>query len=139
MVHDDDVLTYNLDLNGRSLDGYNSNPQYFEQSRLPESRVEEQRHTPEVFLPLLPSGVTLGELTGLLNRGWWAAHDAGSLDEDGVPEDEDEGFVFEGERLEALGNLLRLHGSNAGYPYAAWADAGSSAWAGFVLASYARA
>jgi hypothetical protein len=127
-VHDDDVLLYDLDHVGIQRDGYNSNLQYFEQERIIESYIEEQRHTPDVFAPLLPRGVTVGELQDLLQRGWWAAHDTGDLDDDGVPNDIDAGLVFEGERLVEIGNLLRLHGAPSGYPYAAWAEAPARAW-----------
>lgn len=137
-VHDDDVLFYNLEFNGDSLDGYNSFPQYFEQERIPEADIDAQRHTPEAFSPLLPSGVSIGDLLGLLQRGWWAAHDAGELDEDGVPGNPDTGFVFEGERMTALGNLLHLHGASSDYPFAAWAEAPASAWERFEQATFAR-
>lgn len=136
-VHDDDILFYNLDLNGDSLDGYNSFPPYFEQERIDEADIEAQRHAPEAFSPLLPSGVSIGDLLVLLQRGWWAAHDAGELDEDGVPNDIDDGFVFEGERMVALGNLLQLHGASSEYPFAAWAEAPESAWEDFKQITFA--
>jgi hypothetical protein len=75
VVHDDDLLFYNLEHRGISLDGYNSCPQYFENERLEEDKVEEQRHSVTPFTPLLPPGVTIGDLHSLLNRGWWNAHD----------------------------------------------------------------
>src|SRR6266568_5835794 len=61
VVHDDDVFLYNLDYKGDALDGYNSNPQYFEKERVPEADIEQQRHTPEPFAALLPPGRTLDE------------------------------------------------------------------------------
>src|SRR5262249_23564787 len=137
VVHDDDVFFYNLDCNGDSLDGYNSFPQYFEQERITEADIEAQRHTPEAFSPVLPRGVSVDDLLGLLQSGWWAAHDAGELDEDGVPNDVDDRFVFEGERMIAIGNLLHLHGASSGYPFAAWAEAPASAWEGFSQVTFA--
>lgn len=126
MVHDDDVLCYNLCRDGEDLDGYNSNPQYFERARLSKQVVEEQRHDPRPFEALLPEGVSLSDLRGLLDRGWWSACNAGRLDADGVQPPDEPGFVFEGERMIAIGNLLQLHGSHEGYPYAGWADPDAS-------------
>src|SRR5688572_28457980 len=123
VVHDDDLFLYNLEEEGESLDGYNSCPQYFEQERLPESQVEQQRHSSEPLVELLPPGRTLGELRALLGSGWWNAHDAGRLDENGVPTgSDDDGFVFEGKRMTAFGTLLQLHGGPGDYPYTAWGD-----------------
>lgn len=138
MVHDDDLLFYNLDYAGKTLDGYNSNPQYFEQERRSEESVMEQRHSPMAFVPLLPPGVSLSSLEAVLNQVWWAAHDAGQLDEDGVPTKDDDLFGFEGDRLQELGNLLRLHGTNSGYPFAGWVDAEPATWGGFTQVSFAR-
>jgi len=122
IVHDDDLFLYNLDYKGTPLDGYNSCPQYFEQRRLSEKAVAQQRHSPEPFAELLPTGSTLDELRTLLNRGWWNAHDTGRLDENGVVTSADDGFVFEDERMTAFGSLLQLHGASGEYPYAAWAE-----------------
>jgi hypothetical protein len=131
MVHDDDVLFFNLCLNGDDLDGYNSNPQYFEAERLPDVRVLEQRHDPQPFLELLPDGVSLEEFQEILDRGWWSAYNGGRLDTDGVMSCDEPGFVFEGERMIAIGNLLQLHGQNKGYPFAGWADDKSIEWSTF--------
>jgi hypothetical protein len=136
VVHDDDLFFYNLDRNGKSLDGYNSCPQYFEQERLAETRVEEQRHTPEAFQALLPAGSSLHEVQALLNCGWWNAHDSSKLDENGVAQGDDTGFGFEGERMTAFGTLLQLHGDQGEYPYATWGDSTSVAWAAFVAVRY---
>ncbi|MFN7638790.1 MAG: hypothetical protein ACK5SD_17890, partial [Pseudanabaena sp.] len=38
-LHDDDVLYYNLDCNGESLDGYNSNLQFFENEPLDKKEI----------------------------------------------------------------------------------------------------
>ncbi|MBI3866791.1 MAG: hypothetical protein HY290_33345 [Planctomycetia bacterium] len=62
IVHDDDLFFYNLEHNGESLDGYNSCPQYFENTRLSETEVEEQRHAPDAFAPLLASSVCWASL-----------------------------------------------------------------------------
>ena len=136
VVHDDDLFFYNLDRDGKSLDGYNSCPQYFEQERLPDAQIEEQRHAPEAFQPLLPPGRSLEELRALLNRGWWSAYDSGDLDENGVAQGDDDGFVFEGERMTAFGTFLHLHGDQGEYPYAGWGDSKGIAWPEFVALRY---
>jgi hypothetical protein len=138
MVHDDDLFFYNLERNGQSLGGYNSCPQYFEQERLSDARIEEQRHNPAPFQQLLPAGRTLDELCSLLNRGWWRAHDSGALDENGVMQGSDDGYVFEGERMTAFGTLLQLHGNEGEYPYAAWGESDEIPWAEFVALRYRR-
>lgn len=138
VVHDDDLFFYNLDREGKPLDGYNSCPQYFEQERLPDARIEEQRHTPEPFQPLLPSGRFLDEFRALLNHGWWNAYNSGALDENGVVQNDDGGFVFEGERMTAFGTLLQLHGTQGEYPYAAWGEGTGIAWPEFLALRYRR-
>lgn len=138
MVHDDDLFFYNLDREGESLDGYNSCPQYFEQERLPDAQIEEQRHTPEPFQPLMPAGHTLEELRELLNRGWWSVYDGGTLDENGVAQGDDHSFVFEGERMTAFGTLLQLHGTQGEYPYTAWGEGSGIAWPDFVALRYRK-
>jgi hypothetical protein len=122
MVHDDDVLYYNLCQNGRDLDGYNSNPQYFEIQRLTRESILKQKHDPRSFAPLLPEGVSLAELEELLNRGWWSAFNEDRLDENGIETSDEQAFLFEGERMTAMGNLLQLHGSNEEYPFTSWGD-----------------
>ena len=119
-VHDDDILFYNLYREGEALDGYNSSPQYFEQAPLSEEQIRSQRHDPSAFSPLLPEGTTLDQLRAILDKGWWTAHDAGRLDESGLAPDDEPAFPGEEERMVALANLLQLHGSPTGYPYAAW-------------------
>jgi hypothetical protein len=138
IVLHDDVFFYNLDYEGEPLDGYNSNPQYFEQKRLSEVEIEAQRHTPEFFAALLPSGCTVDELRSLLSRGWWDAHDAGRLDENGLPLSEHELKPFDEEvRMRAFGTFLQLHGSSGSYPYAAWGDTGASIdWQSFLAIRY---
>jgi hypothetical protein len=126
MVHDDDVLFYNLCQEGEDLDGYNSNPQYFERAKLSERAVAEQRHDPRPFEALLPRGVGLVQLREVLDRGWWSACNGGRLDADGVQPTDEPGFASEGERMIAMGNLLQLHGTGGGYPYASWASANAN-------------
>jgi hypothetical protein len=142
VVHDDDLFLYNLDRDGESLDGYNSCPQYFEQELLTDTQIAEQRHSPEPFQALLPAGCSLNELRSLLNRGWWKAFDAGNLDENGVPRDDDgdgdDGFVFEGERMTAFGTLLQLRGNEGEYPYTAWGDSKNITWPEFVAVRYQK-
>jgi len=128
MVHDDDVLYYNLFRKGVELDGYNSNPQYFEKERISDDSIAEQRHDPRPFSPLLPDGIRLVQLQSILDLGWWSACNTGRLDADGVQPDDEPGFVFEGERMIAIGNLLRLHGENYYYPFAGWADDPNIEW-----------
>ena len=64
----------------------------------------------------------------MLNRGWWNAYD--------LDKEEDDGFVFEGERMTAFGTLLQLHGDQGEYPYAAWGESPSIAWPEFVALRY---
>jgi len=138
IVHDSDVFFYDLFLHGEQLDGYNSAPQYFEKERLSDYAVESQRHKPDAFAPLLPPGVSLEELSALLNSGWWQAYDSGLLDGDGVPVDLDKGFVFEDDRMTKFGTLLRLHGERGEYPFAAWRNAQTIKWGDFVALRYAK-
>jgi len=135
--HDDDVFFYNLDYKGEPLDGYNSCPQYFEQKRVSEVDVEHQCHRAELFAMLLPPGRTVDEIRSLLSRGWWHAHDTGELDHNGVPLRDDDGYVFESERMSAFGTLLQLHGGTGSYPYAAWGDVQAAIdWLSFLSIRY---
>jgi hypothetical protein len=136
VVHDDDLFFYNLDRDGRSLDGYNSCPQYFEREPLRDAQIVQQRHDPERFRPLLPVGRSLEELQSLLNRGWWNAYDSGNLDKNRVVRAGHDGFVCEGERMTAFGTLLQLHGNQDEYPYAAWGVSTGIAWPEFVALRY---
>jgi hypothetical protein len=132
MVHDDDVLYYNLSLNGEDLDGYNSCPQYFERERLTDALIIEQRHECSPFVPILPANVPISRLESILNRGWWAAYLDGRLDADGVISGDEPNYSFEGERMIAIGNSLQLHGSNSGYPFADWFSQTSIDWRRFL-------
>ncbi len=141
-LHDHDVFYYNLDHRGEPLDGYNSDPMYFEQEPMSEPDIEAQRHHPETFAPLVPPGTSPEALSTLLDRGWWRAHDRGELDENGVVREEaydSDDYIDAEARMAAFGSLLRLHGVEGDYPYVVWTEAGADAWAGFTLVTYARA
>jgi hypothetical protein len=135
MVHDDDVLLMNLDRGGESLDGYNSNPQYFENARLSAAEIEEQRHAVTPFEPLLAPGRSLQELRQLLDAGWWEACNAGKLDADGVPA-EPWPFDSEAERMSRLADLLDVAGEGRPYPYADWMSSSAVRWREFVALQY---
>jgi hypothetical protein len=140
-LHDGDVFYYYLDERGKRLDQYDSEPMYFMQEPLAESEIEERRHHPEAFAPLLPAGVRLEDLVSMLDNGWWSAHDKGELDERGLMTDEayfaDDQLQPE-ERMTAFGDLLQLHGAPSDYPFVAWAEAPPETWSGFTLVTYAR-
>jgi len=131
-VHDDDILFYNLYRAGEALDGYNSSPQYFEQEPLSEEQIRSQHHDSFALAPLLPEGTTLDQLQAILDKGWWAAHDAGRLDESGLAPDDEAAFAGEEERMVALANLLQLHGAPIGYPYAAWYHSPKINWTALI-------
>jgi hypothetical protein len=81
-LHDDDVLFYNLEYKGESLDGYNSMPQYFEKDPLPKNEIISQRHDTRKFSQILPNNKSIDGLTEILDRGYWQAFDNKDLDED---------------------------------------------------------
>lgn len=140
MVHDDDVMLYNFDHCGESQDGYNSNPQYFENKRIPESEIQSQRHTPKPFEPLLPEGKTLEDLLSILNAGWWQAHDDDKLDDEGVMLDEVWDtcpYQTEGERMTAFGSFLGLAGRDE-YPFADWRYNGRINWQEYQLFQFVK-
>ena len=138
MVHDDDVLFYNLDRAGQPLDGYNSSPQYFEKERLAEGEIEGQRHTPTAFRPLVADEGSLRRLQEVLDRGWWRAHDSGQLDDEGVPTDDDSfPLGSEGERMAEVGDILGIPGDVTPYPYAEWLTSTAITWPAFELVAYA--
>jgi len=125
MVHDDSVMYYNLDEKGMSIDGYSSNPQYFEKERISESVAASQHHTPERFEPVLPPGKVVADLLAILNAGWWQAHDQGRLDADGMVTEEDMNacpYAVESDRMISLGAFLELGGPTAEYPFAHWRE-----------------
>jgi hypothetical protein len=140
-VHDGDVFYYYLDEGGKRLDHYDSEPMYFTQEPLAASEIEERRHHPEAFTPLVPAGARLEDLVALLNNGWWSAHDKGELDERGLMTDEAyfaDDQLQPDERMAAFGNLLQLHGGRSDYPFVAWTEAPPATWSGFTLVTYAR-
>ena len=65
-------------------------------------------------------------------------YNGGRLDADGVQPNDEPGFVFEGERIVAIGNLLKLHGRSEGYPFAGWADDQSIEWHEFQELRFQR-
>jgi hypothetical protein len=136
MVHDDDILFYNLSRDGKDLDGYNSNPQYFEEEPLEEDSILQQFHAPAPFIPLLPPGASLEALEDILSKGWWKSYLDGTLDEDGLAAEDEPSYVFEHERMIDVGNLLQLHGRPNGYPFAAWNGNKEVAWNGFLAARF---
>ncbi len=141
MVHDDDVMLYDLDLKGAQLDGYNSLPLYFEKTRPSDSDIESQRHNPQHFEPLLPEGKTLDGLQEILDDGWWSEYDTGRLDSDGVMSDEGCDrckYDVESERMTDMGTYLDLAGKGVTYPFAYWDDAEEIDWSDFVLLEYSK-
>jgi len=117
-LHDDDVLYYNLDKQGESLDGYNSDYQYFLTEPADKKEVLSQRHTPECFSNILPTTKCIDGLNEILNEGYWVAFDNEELDEDGVSDD-DNYFIDEQARFERLGKYLEIY-SKDDYPFADW-------------------
>ena len=117
-LHDDDILLYNLDKEGNSLDGYNSNYQYFLTEPADREEVISQRHIVEGFVDLIPETKTSEQLNSILNEGYWNAFDNNDLDEDGVPNN-DKCFIDEQDRFERLGKFLEIYSKND-YPFADW-------------------
>jgi hypothetical protein len=117
-LHDDDVLYYNLDYKGDSVDGYNSDVQYFENEPLKRNEILNQRHNPSKFSDLLPPDKTVNGLIEILNRGYWNAFDNNELDKDGIPNDE-KYYVDEEQRLKEIGRYLEIYSADD-FPYANW-------------------
>ena len=117
-LHDDDVLLCNLDQNGDSVDGYNSDVQYFEDEPLERDEIIGQRNDGVAFSELLPPGKTVEGLVEILNRGYWNAFDNKDLNEDGIPND-DKYDVDEEERLREIGRYLEIYNATD-FPYANW-------------------
>lgn len=118
-LHDDDVLYYNLDNKVESLDGYNSDFQYFDSEPLSIEDILPQRHSPEHFLMILPKSKTVEELNDILNEGMWTAFDNEELDEEGCPIDDEKYYVDEQDRFERIGKHLEIF-SKDNYPFADW-------------------
>ena len=106
-MHDDAVLYYNLDKQGESIDGYNSDYQYFLTEPADKEEVLSQRHITAGFSILLPVTKSTDELDKILNEGYWEAFDNGELDEDGAPSD-DKYFIDEQDRFERIGKYLEI-------------------------------
>lgn len=119
-LHDDDVLLYNLDKEGKSLDGYNSDYQYFLAEAANREEIISQRHTPETFSAILPASKNTETLNSILNEGYWEAFDHDDLDSDGVPNDE-KYDVDERERMVSIGKYLGIF-SEDDYPFADWRE-----------------
>ncbi len=117
-LHDDDVLFYNLEYKGESLDGYNSMPQYFEKDPLPRNEIISQRHDTRKFSQILPNNKSIDGLTEILDRGYWQAFDNKDLDEDGIPNDEKYDIIEE-DRLKELGRYLEIYSAD-NFPFANW-------------------
>ncbi|WP_153797171.1 hypothetical protein [Foetidibacter luteolus] len=117
-LHDDDILLFNLDKEGHSIDGYNSNYQYFLTEPADKEEVISQRNLPDAFVELLPPTKTSEQLNSILNEGYWNAFDNNDLDEDGVPNDE-KYFIDEQDRFERVGKYLEIY-SKDDYPFADW-------------------
>lgn len=126
LLHEGEVLFYNLDYRGTPRDGYTSNPQHFADQLLTDAEVTRHRHMPKAFTPLLPKTIKMDKFQALLNAGWWQAFDAKQLDETGDLLHED-ALIDEEERLTTLGGMLQLNGP-AGYPFARWRTSTSIPW-----------
>ncbi len=116
--HDDDVLLYNLEKDGESLDGYNSDYQYFLTEPADKEEILSQRHTPEAFEALIPLDKNIGTLNAILNEGYWDAFDNNDLDEEGIPNDE-KYYIDEQERFVRVGKYIEIF-SKDDYPFADW-------------------
>ncbi len=117
-LHDDDVISYNLEYKGESVDGYSSNIQYFESEPLKRNEIINQRHDAARFSELLPPDKNVGGLNEILNRGYWQAYDNNDLDKDGIPNN-DKYHVDEEQRLKEIGCYLEICDGDQ-FPYANW-------------------
>lgn len=134
LLHEGDVLFYNLDYRGTPRDGYTSNPQFMADHILTDPEVLQHRHMPKAFTPLLPKHIKIEKLIELLNDGWWQAYDAKQLDETGDPINEN-AIVDEEERLSTFGGLLQLNGP-AGYPFGNWRTTTHIDWKHYAVIYY---
>jgi hypothetical protein len=117
-LHDSDVLYYNLEKQGQSLDGYNSDYQYFLTGAADKNEVLSQRHRPGYFSEVLPVTKNVEGLNSILNEGYWTAFDNDDLNADGIPGD-DKYFIDELDRFERVGKYLEIF-SKRDYPFANW-------------------
>jgi hypothetical protein len=115
-LHDGDLFYYNLTKDGKSLDSYNSDYQYFLNEPANKNEVLTQRHNTAFFSELLSANKNPETLNSILNEGYWTAFDNNDLDEDGRASDE-EYYVDEEERFKKVGNYLEIF-KNADYPFA---------------------
>ncbi|WP_147425632.1 hypothetical protein [Mucilaginibacter gracilis] len=120
-LHDDDVLYYNLEYSGESIDGYNSNYQYFLNEVPDDSEILSQRHDVKTFIPILPVGKDILDFDAILNEGYWNAFDNNDLDEDGIPNNNSDNNydVDEENRFFRIGKYLEIF-SKTNYPFANW-------------------
>ena len=124
-----------------SIDGYSSNPQYFENERISETVVASQRHNPARFGPVLPPGKTVDDMLSILNAGWWQAHDQGRLDAHGVMTEGDVNvcpYALERDRMISLGTFLELGGPTVEYPFADWHGSRRIDWSQYTFLQYGR-
>lgn len=132
LVHRSSVLLYELADRGVSRDGYTSCPPALGEEPLTPEEVAAQRHSPRELERLLPAGADPGALACILDAGWWQAWDAGLMREEDADWTWEDPYRSEEDRLEDLGNLLRLHGASGGYPYARWRENPAPDWSGWV-------
>jgi tetratricopeptide (TPR) repeat protein len=94
MLHDDDVFFYWFYRNGRLIDRYNSNPDYFEAAT--DDELKETMGRPEFFQDLLPEAKILSKLKKLLTA---------------------DRFTFESERMSHFVKLLGFSNALTSYDY----------------------
>lgn len=117
-LHDGDVVYYNLEHGGQSLDGYQSDCQYFLEEKAGPEYIIGQRHDPRHFAAILPTGKTVQGLNEILDQGYWNAFDNKDLDEEGTPND-DKYYIDEESRLVDIGMYLEIF-NDTEYPFANW-------------------
>lgn len=127
-----ETLFYNLDYRGSPRDGYCSNPEHLADHELSVEEVNDQRHQPKSFTPLLPKTTTMDALSQLLETGWWADFDRGQLEDE---EREFETTLTETDRLNQLGNLLQLTGK-VKYNLANWRTNQEMNWKNYTMHFY---
>ena len=120
-VADSDVMWYALHCAETLEDRYESDPGYYVKDPLRPDQIEKLRHHSEKLTPILPVGVTIEQVSEILDNGWWRTYNSG-------PEKlcSKKRYALAEDRMADLGKLLQLNGSDGGYPYCAWYDC---AWA----------
>jgi WD40 repeat protein len=96
LVHDDDIFAYFFYRDGRLLDQYNSDANYFEEAS--EEEKQQSKGRPELFQELLRKPESLGELKTLLAA-------------------DKEKYAFEQERMQVFVKLLGLSNALSSYEY----------------------